>query len=212
VIPSYNTASSLAEKTTSGNFYNQNSFAKDVARIRHVSTTLLNKADSTNDFAIALSQPATVQNIVDPAAIVEPRVPVVEPVIPYYGAPIVEPLFPIVEPSVPLIEPIVPYIGAPLVDPLIPYDPRVINPLAPFPERAYPLNIPLIDTVLPNYRTPLGPVVEPVVPYQIPYYGVDPNLPAVEPVLPYNGSPYGPIFEPFPAYNFPGYYGLGTRF
>lgn len=71
-----------------------------------MSTTLISKAVSTNDFAIALSQPVAVQNtleslipVVDPADIVQPIVPVVEPVIPYYGAP--------------------------LADPLIPYDPRI---------------------------------------------------------------------------------------
>jgi hypothetical protein len=170
-----------------------------------VSTTLLSKADSTNDFAVALSQPVAVQNIVEPLIPVVDPAGIVNPVIPYFGAPIVEP-------SIPLVEPIVPYIGAPVVDPLIPYDPRVITSLAPYPERVYPLDIPVIDTVIPNIGTPLGPVVEPLVPYPIPYYGVDPNLPAVEPVLPYLGSPYGPVFEPFTAYNFPGYYGLGTRF
>jgi hypothetical protein len=172
LLPSYNTASSLAQKATSGNYYNQDSYAKDVSRIRHVSTTLLNKADAANDFAVALSQPVAVQNIVDPAAIVEP-------VIPYFGAPIVEP-------SVPVVEPIVPYIGNPIVDPLIPYDPRVISPLGPIVEPVVPYQVPFygvdpylpaVEPVLPYLGSPYGPVFEPFAAYNFPgYYGLGTRL------------------------------------
>ncbi|PNF26242.1 hypothetical protein B7P43_CG02643 [Cryptotermes secundus] len=165
LLPSYNTATSLAEKATSGNYYNQDSYAKDVSRIRHVSTTLLNKADSANDFAIALSQPLPV---IDPAAIVDP-------VIPYFGAPIVEP-------SVPIVDPIVPYIRNPIVDPLIPYDPRVISPLGPVVEPVVPYQIPFygvdpylpaVEPVLPYVGSPYGPVIEPLAAYNFPgLYGL----------------------------------------
>jgi hypothetical protein len=200
VLPSYNTASSLAEKARSANYYNQDSYAKDASRIRHVSTTLLSKADSANDLAVALSQPVVVQNVVDPAAIAEPIVPIVEP-------------------SVPLVDPIVPYIGSPIVGQLIPYDPRVIRPVVPYAERTSSLNVPLIDTVVPNYRRLLGPVVEPerTSPLNFPLIdSVVPNYrtllgPVVEPELPF-GTPNDQILEPFTAYNFPGYYSIGTRF
>jgi hypothetical protein len=113
-----------------------------------VSTTLLNKADSANDFAVALSQPVAIPNIVEPAAIVEP-------VIPFFGAPIVEP-------PVPVVGPIVPYIGNPRIDPLIPYDPRVISPLGP-----------VVEPVLPYLGSPYGPVFEPLTAYNFPgYYGL----------------------------------------
>jgi hypothetical protein len=155
LLPSYNTASSLAQKAASGNYYNQDSYAKDVARIRHVSTTLLNKADSANDFAVALSQPVAVPNIIEPLVpVVEPAA-IVEPIIPFFGAPIVEP-------PVPIVEPIFPYIGNPIVDPLIPYDPRVISPLGP-----------VVEPVLPYLGSPYGPVFEPLTAYNFPgYYGL----------------------------------------
>jgi hypothetical protein len=173
VLPSYNTASSLAEKARSANYYNQDSYAKDASRIRHVSTTLLGKTDSANDLAVALSQPVPVQNVV------EPLIPVVDP------AAIAGPIVPIVEPSVPLVEPTVPYIGARMVGPLIPYDPRAIRPLVPYTERTSPLNVPLIGNVVPNYGTPLGPVVEPV----LPYFG-SPYAPILEPFTAFNFPGY----------------------
>lgn len=112
-----------------------------------MSTTLLNKADSANDFAVASSQPAAVQNVV------EPLIPVVDP------AAIVEPIVPIAAPSVALAEPIVPYIGAPVVDPLIPYNSRVINPLFPYriPYRGVNQNLRAVETVLPYFRSPYDP-------------------------------------------------------
>lgn len=66
----------------------------------------LSKAVSTNDFTTALAQPVTVQNTV-------------------------ESLIPVVDPAA-IVEPVIPYFGAPLADPLIPYDPRIIKPLVPY--------------------------------------------------------------------------------
>jgi hypothetical protein len=173
VFPSYNTASSLAERARSANYYNQDSYAKDSSRIRHVSSTLLGKADSANDFAVALSQPVALQNVV------EPLIPVVDP------AAFAEPIVPVVEPSVPIVGPIVPNIGARMVGPIIPYDPRAIRPLAPYTERTSPLNVPLIGNFVPNFGTPLGPVVEPVLPYLGSPYG-----PILEPFAAYNFPGY----------------------
>lgn len=179
LLPSYNTATSLAEKATSGNYYNQDSYAKDVSRIRHVSTTLLNKADSANDFAVALSQPVAVQNIVEPLIPIIDPAAIVDPVIPYFGGPIVEP-------SVPIVDPIVPYIGNPLVDPLIPYDPRIISPLGPVVEPVVPYQIPFygvdpylpaVEPVLPYVGSPYGPVIEPLTAYNFPgLYGLGRRL------------------------------------
>jgi hypothetical protein len=210
-FPSYNAATGVAEKATSGNYYTQNLYARDNSRIRHVSTTVQSNTASSNELATALSQPGFVHqivepvvSIVDPLAIVEPLVPVVDsvavvepvisivdPVLPYHDTPVAEPVFPIGEPLAPLFEPLIPY-NAPVLEPLVPF--RI-----PKGEHIYPFDIPLSDIVFPYYGSPLVPVVEPRVPYQNPYYGFDPNFlfygkPAVESVAPYYGSPYGPAF------------------
>lgn len=91
---------------------------KGCFQIHHVSTTLLSKADSTNDF-IALSQPVAVQNTD------ESLIPVVDPA-------------PVVGPIVPIVEPVILYFTASLVDPLIPNDSHIIKPLVPYAEHVCP--------------------------------------------------------------------------
>lgn len=184
VFPSYNTASSAAQKATSGELYNQNLFTRDDSRIRHVSTTVLKNAGSSTDFATALSQPVALEQVLEPVAVTDPIVSVVEPVYPYHNIPIIEPVLPILEPTVQLVEPVVPlaesvapYFGTPLLEPLIPN-----------------------GNVVPYYNNPLVPLVEPAARYQnpyyvinlnFPYYGVNPNLPyyGVNPIFPYYGTP-----------------------